>query len=1159
MKDPCEIKKYYPNPDFYTAGGTLNSRAPSYIPRAADQFLLDSIQRGDFCYVLTSRQMGKSSLMVKTARQLSSENISSVIIDLSGIGSIGITDEHWYRNQIQVICENFSLNINNWWHQHEHLGVVQRFINFLKHVLLKEVDSRIAIFVDEIDTTLGLSFSDDYFAAVRSIYNSRAYNDDIDRLNFVLLGAASPIDLIKDPLKTPFNIGVPIQLTDFDFNHEDSKILAHGLAPDEKSAEKLLRQVFTWTGGHPYLTQKTCAAVARWAKLQWNPTQVPLIVDEIVKNVFLSESGKNSDDNLKVLRNRISKTDRSIEMLGYYKRIRERGIIDDNELDPTLTALKLSGLVKPNEDGILKVRNRIYEIVFDISWIRSEIGKQESIEHSNSDLKFTQDVFVSYSHRDSRWVKEVLLPLLVSSGLRVKTDEDFPPGVPILSEIEKAVIASRYTLVVLTPSYMASNWITFENFLTQPMDVESGQNGIIPLLLKPTELPSRLAMISGVDFTHTNDLQESWILLLTALGASNIPDNMPSNLELSANYQSYNSRTIRKLLDTAFDYDALLTFMFDYFRPVYNDLASDLSKENVIQVLMDYAVNQRKLEQLLDAIATNNPNQYRILERDLLKTFSTEFSPYFFVSRSADDEQNDYGEEVCFVLENGQPIKIGDGSYSSVYMGRSRSGQNVAIKMLYDVGKTDSSDAARFFKQELSVTTRLRQSNMSKSHGEASLRNSHIVDVLGGNDKFHSVLAQESFRPIKEYFSGVVQVRLSNYVLVMERYFYSLKDLLERIRWDQGKTGYEILKKLPHSLRAREAVIILRGAAYGLIELHNIQDKSGNIDAFFHRDIKPGNIFIRENVTGDFDIALGDLGNLPNTPDSEHYAPGTLHYRSPEQKYYRDIADACIVRLPQQELDSVHKILEYDSLVDKNAEHASTVPVLIITDPKFKNTLIESGDFVVFSKDAERKKYMIAKRIIDVDNSNYQNDSRFAYVLHDDALQITEHMKTQVEFYKAQSYRTDLFAIGAVMFDIVTGGYSPEQFYDRIRRFETQSVESIVKDYDKFISGELEPENLDFIEIFRPFRHHYDPLQPYPDKDIVEFILKCMLYQAEGTFFSEAPEPQAASQALYDEISVLRHKYIIESVTKYHINPDKSIIIHGVDVSHYEVHTDTAV
>ena len=71
------------------------------------------------------------------------------------------------------------------------------------------------LFVDEIDTTLRLDFTDDFFAAIRFLYQNRALDAELERISFVLIGVATPNDLIKDSARTPFNIGRRIELTDF--------------------------------------------------------------------------------------------------------------------------------------------------------------------------------------------------------------------------------------------------------------------------------------------------------------------------------------------------------------------------------------------------------------------------------------------------------------------------------------------------------------------------------------------------------------------------------------------------------------------------------------------------------------------------------------------------------------------------------------------------------------------------------------------------------------------------------------------------------------------------------------------------------------------------------------------------------------------------------
>ena len=92
----------------YTVGGTVQAGGGIYIPRKSDDELLEYCRANEFAFILSSRQVGKSSLMVRTARQLESENIRSVIIDLSGIG-VKVSAEQWYLGILNVIAKTLLL------------------------------------------------------------------------------------------------------------------------------------------------------------------------------------------------------------------------------------------------------------------------------------------------------------------------------------------------------------------------------------------------------------------------------------------------------------------------------------------------------------------------------------------------------------------------------------------------------------------------------------------------------------------------------------------------------------------------------------------------------------------------------------------------------------------------------------------------------------------------------------------------------------------------------------------------------------------------------------------------------------------------------------------------------------------------------------------
>src|SRR5579862_1572220 len=214
---------------FYITGGSLPGDAPSYIVRDADHQLLDALRRGQFCYVLTSRQIGKSSLMVRTATRLRQEGITCLVLDLTAIGQ-NMNEAQWVDGLLNVVARQLDLEeqLDAFWTAHARLGPLQRWMLALEEVVLPTCGGGLVLFVDEIDAVRSLSFNaDGFFAAIRECYNRRSHDRVFDGLTFCLLGVASPSDLIRDTRTSPFNIGTRIDLTDF--SAEEAAPLAAGV------------------------------------------------------------------------------------------------------------------------------------------------------------------------------------------------------------------------------------------------------------------------------------------------------------------------------------------------------------------------------------------------------------------------------------------------------------------------------------------------------------------------------------------------------------------------------------------------------------------------------------------------------------------------------------------------------------------------------------------------------------------------------------------------------------------------------------------------------------------------------------------------------------------------------------------------------------------
>src|SRR6185503_11297820 len=199
---------------FYITGGTLRRDAACYVVRQADEALHTGLTQGQYCYVLTSRQMGKSSLMVRTAARLQEESVGVSVIDMTAVGQ-NVDAERWYYGMLNQIGQQLQLmsEFREFWLTNPLLGPLQRWTQAIREVLLPRYPGQVVIFIDEIDVVRSLPFStDEFFAAIREFYNRRTEDEELERLTFCLLGVATPGDLIRDTRTTPFNIGQRIEL-----------------------------------------------------------------------------------------------------------------------------------------------------------------------------------------------------------------------------------------------------------------------------------------------------------------------------------------------------------------------------------------------------------------------------------------------------------------------------------------------------------------------------------------------------------------------------------------------------------------------------------------------------------------------------------------------------------------------------------------------------------------------------------------------------------------------------------------------------------------------------------------------------------------------------------------------------------------------------------
>lgn len=356
----------------------MDPSAPSYVERQADLDLLDALLAGEYVFLLDSRQKGKSSLVARAIVQLKERGVATVKLDLQRIGA-NVTPEQWYAGLLVAVGEDLGLGeeLFDCWGRNSNLGPLARWIGAIRHVVLPRVKGQVVFFIDEVDFVQALPFStDEFFAGIRDCYNRRADDSAFGRLSFCIVGVATPGQLVRNPEITPFNIGRRIELRDFTL--EESAVFAKALDALGKDGAQILARVHHWLSGHPYLTQLLCVHLAADAG-----ATSARDVDAMVRRLFFTPESRQREPNLYDVERRLlapnlpgmSDEEQRTQVLELYGQVLRGKLIESTE-NPIVASLRLSGVGFEDRQA-LRVRNRVYRIVFDEKWRRNSLPHAE--------------------------------------------------------------------------------------------------------------------------------------------------------------------------------------------------------------------------------------------------------------------------------------------------------------------------------------------------------------------------------------------------------------------------------------------------------------------------------------------------------------------------------------------------------------------------------------------------------------------------------------------------------------------------------------------------------------------------------------------------------------------------------------------------------------
>jgi hypothetical protein len=238
-------------------GGSLDVDDPWYIHRDSDDAATRLIRmQGVTLVIKGSRQMGKSSLLVRTLSAALDSGKRCALIDFQMLGQDTLrSGSAFFRRLAGFVADQLELPHDLAQSWDAGLSDSQNFTHFIENQVLRPLEAPFVLAIDEADILFQADFLYDFFGMLRSWHNARANplrKKTWKKLDLVLVTSTEPYLFIDRDHESPFNVGEVLPLSDFSLAQVDQLNTLHGapLFPAE------VNRVCELLHGQPYLTRK---------------------------------------------------------------------------------------------------------------------------------------------------------------------------------------------------------------------------------------------------------------------------------------------------------------------------------------------------------------------------------------------------------------------------------------------------------------------------------------------------------------------------------------------------------------------------------------------------------------------------------------------------------------------------------------------------------------------------------------------------------------------------------------------------------------------------------------------------------------------------------------------------------------------------------------
>lgn len=249
-------------------GGQIDLESRFYIQRPPiEKLCYEAIaQPGALIRIKAPRQMGKTSLMARILQQAKQQGARTIPLSFQLANQRSLTNSDTF---LQWFCASVSLELGlldpdqlaSHWQLAPVIGSNQCCKAYFEQYVLPSLSTPLALGLDEVDRVFAnLEIADDFFGLLRALHEEAKRREIWKNIRLIVVHSTEvyiPLDINK----SPFNVGLPIELPEFTLSQVEELVQRYGISLSQEAIQSLMELV----GGHPFLVRLALYAIAHQA------------------------------------------------------------------------------------------------------------------------------------------------------------------------------------------------------------------------------------------------------------------------------------------------------------------------------------------------------------------------------------------------------------------------------------------------------------------------------------------------------------------------------------------------------------------------------------------------------------------------------------------------------------------------------------------------------------------------------------------------------------------------------------------------------------------------------------------------------------------------------------------------------------------------------